>query len=149
MYIVGLMYNDWLREQEAANARVYDDPHREMLRVAGEGAWLAERYEFLADLYVTAWSFGIPDPCLTKPADGRIFAEHSLKMMMQRGVTFDVVRAVIRSGARYWDTKEQAWSFFGEVNGRRIYVAVSEETGKIATTYPRSRLLTTRWIPIR
>ncbi len=31
----------------------YSDPHCEMLRVAGEGAWLAERYEFLAGLYVT------------------------------------------------------------------------------------------------
>ena len=48
MYIVGLMYSDWLRAQEQGRTRVYDDPHREMLRVAGEGAPLARAYEQLA-----------------------------------------------------------------------------------------------------
>jgi hypothetical protein len=148
MYIVGLMYNDWLREQEAANARVYDDPYREMLRVAGEGAWLAERYEFLADLYVSVWSFGIPGSLLEAPADGRLFRLHAFESMMERGVSLETVFDTIATGTRYLDAKyPETVVYWGGRANPRVYVVVERATGKIRNAFIARSLSATRFTP--
>ncbi len=150
MYLVGLMYNDWLRAQEQAHARVYDDPYREMLRVSGQGAGLAVRYEQIADLAVTIWSLGIPAARFAAEADGRVFRVHTLERMLERGIIPQEVLEAIWRGARYWDTKYGRWAFLGRTgSGRQIYVAVSEETGKVVTAYTRRKALSAggRWLP--
>ena len=132
-----------------ARGRVYSDPHREMLRVAGQGAPLAKAYENLASTYVTVWSFGIPGPFVAKAADGRVFSVHAVERMLEQGITRREVLEALYRGTRHWDTEEKAWAFLGKTAaGRQLYVAISEETGKIITVYWRSKgLNAARWIP--
>jgi len=145
---VGLMYGDWLRAQEQASRRVYDDPHREMLRVAGEGAPLASLYEDLAGLYVSAWSLGIPDPLVNPPADGRVFRWHALENMLEDGVTAQDVLNMVWNGTRYADARYPETVVYWASEARpRLYVVVEKATGKIRNVHIYRRLSSVRYHP--
>jgi hypothetical protein len=126
----------------------YSDPHREMLRVAGQGAWLAERYEFLASLYVTAWSFGIPGPLTAEAADGRVFRIHALERMMKHELAPETVFDTIATGTRYLDANyPETVVYWGGRANPRVYVVVERATGKIRNVRIYRRLSATRYTP--
>lgn len=163
MYVIAMMYNDWLEAQRAAHQRVYDDPHREMLRVVGQGAGLASMYETFASFMSEVYAMGegaslirlglASDVLVTESGMTHILERHTAAGIRSasKSIFFEGtdLPSLARSAGRTFGVMQRNGRLIRVVGAERsvgvdvlsgeasqIYTVVTEGSGELVTMFP-------------